>query len=121
VSRFNLQTLPRTVFQSNALSQDSRLQHPSFRPQQHTQPTTADDSPLTIEELLAEFRAVETEYTSDHRKTTSSVLQSLTIPDDMMRLTESLFTPFGLRDATQVFMLPFNLLFMTENTYLYPS
>jgi len=108
VSRFNPQTPPRTVFQSTTLSQDFRLQqlvqHPSsFRvQQQHTQLTTAYDSPLTMEELLAEFRAVEAEETSDHRETTSSVFQSLTIPDDMMRLTESLFTPFGLRDATQV-------------------
>jgi len=29
-------------------------------------------------------------------------IQSLSVPDDMMHLTESFFTPFGLRDSTQV-------------------
>jgi len=62
-----------------------------------------DGFPLALEILFAvtEF-GNETEEISDHRETTSSVFQSLTIPDDLMRLTESLFAPFGLRDSTQV-------------------
>ena len=40
--------------------------------------------------------------TADHRKTANAVFQSLSVPDDMIHLTESIFKPFGLRDSTQV-------------------
>jgi len=102
---------PRTDLQSTeiARTQDTKhqqlIQHPSsFCAKQHTQFTMTDDFPL-FEELLAEFRAVETEETEaapDHRETTSSFFQSLTIPDDLMQLTASLFSPFCLLDSTQV-------------------
>jgi len=39
---------------------------------------------------------------SDHKKITASVFRSLWVPDDMIHLTESCCTPFGLRDSTQV-------------------
>jgi len=57
--------------------------------------------PPSVEALIEEI-CVETEETADHRKTTTSVFQSLSVPDDMLHLTESFFTPFGLRDSTQV-------------------
>jgi len=42
----------------------------------------------------------------DHWETTDSTFQSLSVPDDMTHLTESFFTPFGLRDSTQVSASP---------------
>jgi len=57
--------------------------------------------PPSVEALIEEARA-ETEETSDHRKTADAVFQSLSVPDDMIHLTESSFKPFGLRDSTQV-------------------
>jgi len=74
---------------------------PPYPLAQQTQITLADDFPLSVEELLAEF-GIETEETSDHPATTVSVFESLTIPDDLMQLSESLFAPFCLRDSKQV-------------------
>jgi len=66
-----------------------------------------------MEELLDETKEITDHNRSpaDHRKTTASVFESLLVPDDMMHLTESFFTPFGLRDSTQVFLIPLPALF----------
>ena len=65
-----------------------------------TIPSLVDVESL-IEKILGEF-----EDTTDHRKKSTSEFQSLSVPDDMMHLTESFFTPFGLRDSTQVCVYP---------------
>ena len=57
--------------------------------------------PPSVEALIEDVRA-ETAEPADHGKVTASVFQSLSVPDDMMHLTESFFKPFGLRDSTQV-------------------
>jgi len=104
LNKFSRST-PQTVFQSEPTGEHQLMQHPTpyqflRTPPRHMAKRT-DAFPLSLADLMAEF-SVETEESSDHIKTTSSVFQSLTIPDDLMRLTESLFTPFGLRDSTQV-------------------
>ena len=97
---------PQTVFQSSEpIFEPQLVQLPApYYPTQQTQITRTEDFPLSLADLLAEFcvETEETEAAPDHHETTSSVFQSLTIPDDLMRLTESLFSPFCLRDSTQV-------------------
>ena len=112
-------------YQSNVLTPHAKPHRPnpqdtvsySLPRQQQTQITKTDDYPLTIDMLLAEF-GIETEETPDHQKTTSSVFASLTIPDDLMQLSESLFTPFGLRDSTQVCPLFVKYLRVPFSSYL---
>jgi len=76
--------------------------HPSsyLTPRQPTQITKYEETP-SLEDFMEEIR-VETVEVPDHRKTSASVFQSLSVPDDMLHLAESVFTPFGLRDSTQV-------------------
>jgi len=112
-------------YQSNAHTTNAKPHRPkreytasySLPRKQQTQITKTDDYPLTIDMLLAEF-GIETEETSTHQKTTSSVFASLTIPDDLMQLSESLFTPFGLRDSTQVCPLFVKYLRVPFSSYL---
>jgi len=63
------------------------------------------DIPPAVEEFMEEVRVAAAEI-HDHWETTDSTFQSLSVPDDMTHLTESFFTPFGLRDSTQVSASP---------------
>ncbi len=63
--------------------------------------------PPAVEDFMEALRSETEEITdhrptADHQKITASVIDSLSVPDDMIHLTESFFTPFGLRDSTQV-------------------
>jgi hypothetical protein len=73
-----------------------------FSPRKPTQITMVFNVPPSIEALIEEIRTECCEETADHRKKSTSEFHSLSVPDDMMHLTESFFTPFGLRDSTQV-------------------
>jgi len=72
-------------------------------PRRQTRITRAYEVPpsAAVEALMEEI-LVDTEEIGDHRTTTTSVFKSLPVPGDMLRLCESIFTPFGLRDSTQV-------------------
>jgi len=63
------------------------------------------DIPPAVEDFMEEVRVTAAEI-HDHWETTDSIFQSLSVPDDMIHLTESFFTPFGLRDSTQVSASP---------------
>jgi len=70
-------------------------------PRQSTRTMEFNISPPSLEDIMEELRR-EREEGIEHCKTTASVFESLLVPDDMIHLTESFFTPFGLRDSTQV-------------------
>ena len=80
-----------------------------FTPRQSTRIAMSYDTPPSLEhfmeELLDETKEISDHQRplADHRKTTASVFESLLVPDDMTHLMESFFTPFGLRDSTQVY------------------
>jgi len=63
---------------------------------QPTQITMYYNVPPSVEALMEETAVYQ------HGKATDSGFQSLSVPDDMIRLSESFFSPFGLRDSTQV-------------------
>ena len=93
----------RSILQSNELNPEDDI--PEFTllnlfPWQQTQITLADDD--VSAEALMEGIFCETEEIYDHQKSPGMVFKSQRLPNDFLRLTESLFTPFGLRDATQV-------------------
>ena len=79
-------------------------------PRQATR-TREFDIPLSVEDIMEEL-CVETEEitdlrpTANHREESASVFESLSVPDDMIHLTESVFAPFGLRDSIQVWKPP---------------
>jgi len=86
---------------------------PRSRPPSHLTPRqatriTAEFNAPSLEDCMEDLRAETDEITdhhrpaADHREATTSVFESLLVSDDMIHLTESVFTPFGLRDATQV-------------------
>jgi hypothetical protein len=70
-------------------------------PRQATRITMEFGRPPSLEDFMEELLAETTERT-DHQEKTTSVFESLLVPDDMIHLTESFFTPFGLQDSTQV-------------------
>jgi len=87
------------------------LPHPTtwyFSPRKPTQIAMVFNVPPSIEALIEEIRTECCEETADHRKKSTSEFQSLSVPDDMVHLTESFFTPFGLRDSTQVCLVRIN-------------
>ena len=71
----------------------------SYTPRQATRITLF--GPPSLEDIMEELH-VETKEVTNHQKITASVFESLLVPDDMIHLTESFFTPFGLRNSTQV-------------------
>jgi len=97
----------RSILQSHELILDLNLEDdiPEFNllnlfPWQQTQITLTDDD-VSVEALMERIFC-ETEEINDHRKSTEMVFKSQPLPNDFLRLTETLFTPFGLRDSTQV-------------------
>ena len=78
-------------------------------PRRQPRRTMECNIPLSVEHFMEELRVETDEITdhyqptaADHQMITASVFKSLSVPDDMIHLTESVFAPFGLRDSAQV-------------------
>ena len=99
----------RSVLDTQQLTLPRAPSSSHFTPRQSTRIAMSYDTPPSLEhfmeELLDETKEISDHQRplADHRKTTASVFESLLVPDDMTHLMESFFTPFGLRDSTQVY------------------